>query len=171
LIYSITRNHQILWQLLPQHVSASRNSGDKLKEFIRILLVFCGTICVVLGVLGMFLPVLPTTPFLLLASICYSRSSKRFYNWLITNRWCGKYIRNYREGRGISLKHKIFSITLLWLTIGYTTWFVISLWWVKLMLLGIAIGVTIHLVMIKTFKPGARISHFIKECDSTEEHV
>lgn len=140
-----------------------------MKELVRILLVFCGTISVILGVLGMFLPILPTTPFLLLASICYGRSSKRFYNWLITNRWCGKYIRNYQEGRGISLKHKIFSITLLWLTIGYTVCFIISLLWVKLMLLAIAIGVTIHLVMIKTFKPEAQASRFIDECDSTEE--
>jgi len=127
-----------------------------LKELIRILLFTCGTISVVLGIIGMFLPVMPTTPFLLLASICYSRSSKRFYNWLITNRWCGKYIRNYREGRGIPLGQKIFTISLLWLSIGCTSWFVISLWWVRLILVAIAIGVTIHLMMIKTFRPEAQ---------------
>ncbi len=132
-------------------------------------MVICGTFSVILGVLGMFLPIMPTTPFLLLASICYSRSSKRFYNWLISNRWCGKYIRNYREGRGISLKHKIFSIAMLWLTTGYSVWFVISLWWVRLILLAIVIGVTIHLVMIKTFKPEALASRMIKKSDSTEE--
>jgi hypothetical protein len=124
-----------------------------------------------LGVIGMFLPIMPTTPFLLLASICYSRSSKRFYNWLITNRWCGKYIRNYREGRGVSLKHKIFSIAMLWLTTGYSVWFVISLWWIRLILLAIVIGVTIHLVMIKTFKPEAKNSPMLREGDSSEEIV
>ena len=124
-----------------------------MEALIKILLLVSGTLCVVLGVLGMFLPVLPTTPFLLLAAICYARSSKRFYNWLMTNRWCGAYIRNYREGRGIPLKQKVLTILLLWLTIGYAAWFVISLWWVKLILLGIAVGVTIHLVRIKTFKP------------------
>ena len=124
-----------------------------MEGLIRTLLLVSGTLCVVLGVLGMFLPVLPTTPFLLLAAICYARSSKRFYNWLMTNRWCGAYIRNYREGRGIPLKQKVLTILLLWLTIGYAAWFVISLWWVKLILLGIAVGVTIHLVRIKTFKP------------------
>lgn len=140
-----------------------------MKELIRILLVTCGTISVVLGIIGMFLPVMPTTPFLLLASICYSRSSKRFYNWLITNRWCGKYIRNYREGRGIPLGQKIFTISLLWLSIGCTSWLVISLWWVRLILVAIAIGVTIHLTMIKTFKPEARASRMIKKSGSTEE--
>ena len=123
-----------------------------MKGLTRILLVVSGTLCVALGVLGMFLPVLPTTPFLLLAAFCYARSSKRFYHWLITNRWCGEYIRNYREGRGIPLRQKVLTILLLWLTIGYAAWFVVSLWWVKFILFGIAIGVTIHLIMIKTFK-------------------
>ena len=142
-----------------------------MKELIRILLFTCGTISVVLGIIGMFLPVMPTTPFLLLASICYSRSSKRFYNWLITNRWCGKYIRNYREGRGIPLGQKIFTISLLWLSIGCTSWFVISLWWVRLILVAIAIGVTIHLMMIKTFRPEEQNTNRLRECDSSEEIV
>jgi uncharacterized membrane protein YbaN (DUF454 family) len=136
---------------------------------IRILLITSGTLCVILGFLGMFMPVLPTTPFLLLAAICYARSSKRFYNWLMTNRWCGAYIRNYREGRGIPLKQKVLTILLLWLTIGYAAWFVISLWWVKLILLGIAVGVTIHLVRIKTFKPETQNSQLLMEHKSPEK--
>ena len=140
-----------------------------MEGLIRTLLLVSGTLCVVLGVLGMFLPVLPTTPFLLLAAICYARSSKRFYNWLMTNRWCGAYIRNYREGRGIPLKQKVLTILLLWLTIGYAAWFVISLWWVKLILLGIAVGVTIHLVRIKTFKPETQNSQLLIEHNSPEK--
>ena len=123
-----------------------------MEGLIKILLLVSGTLCVVLGVIGMFLPVLPTTPFLLLAAVCYAHSSKRLYNWLITNRWCGKYIINYREGRGIPLKQKGLAILLIWLTIGYAVWFVISLWWVKFIMLGIAVSVTIHLVKIKTYK-------------------
>lgn len=140
-----------------------------MEGLIRILLLVSGTLCVVLGVLGMFLPVLPTTPFLLLAAICYARSSKRFYSWLMTNRWCGEYIRNYREGRGIPLKQKVLTILLLWLTIGYAAWFVISLWWVKLILLGIAVGVTIHLVRIKTFKPETQNPQLLIEYNSPEK--
>ncbi len=135
----------------------------------RTLLLILGTLGVALGVLGMFLPVLPTTPFLLLAAICYGRSSKRFYHWLTTNRWCGEYIRNYREGRGIPLKQKGLTILLLWLTIGSTVWLAVTLWWVRLILLGIAVGVTIHLLRIKTYKPQTRHCQRLGECDAPEE--
>jgi uncharacterized membrane protein YbaN (DUF454 family) len=124
-----------------------------LREPIKTLLTVCGTLCVALGVLGMLLPRLPTTPFLLRAASCYARSSERFHHWLLTNRWCGTYIRNYREGKGIALKQKILALALLWLTIGATSWLVVSLWWVRLLLLGVAVGVTIHLVRIRTYRP------------------
>jgi len=135
-----------------------------MKTVTKTLFIVGGSLCVGLGILGMFLPLLPTTPFLLLAAFCYSRSSERFYCWLITNRWCGEYIRNYREGRGVPLKQKLMAIVLLWLTIGYAALFLVSLWWVKLILFGIAIGVTAHLVRIKTLKPGAPVPCLPREC-------
>jgi uncharacterized membrane protein YbaN (DUF454 family) len=116
------------------------------------LLIICGTISVALAILGMIFPVLPTTPFLLLAAVCYGRSSPRFYAWLLNNRLFGKYIRNYREGKGILLKQKVFTLLLLWLTIGSTIIFITEAWWLRLLLLGIAIGVTIHLVSIRNYK-------------------
>lgn len=118
----------------------------------RSILIILGSLCFVLGVIGIFLPVLPTTPFLLLAAGLYARSSNRFYVWLLNNRWFGSYIRNYREGKGIPRKQKIFSIAMLWLTIGYTIGFVIDLWWVRILLLIVAVGVTFHLAWIKTFR-------------------
>ncbi len=124
-----------------------------MKNLIKPLLIGVGTLSLVLGIIGIFLPLLPTTPLLLLASICYAHSSKRFYNWLLNNRIFGKYIHDYREGRGVSLKHKIVAISLLWITIGATACFFVSLWWVRIILLGIAAGVTYHLVKIKTSKP------------------
>lgn len=142
-----------------------------MKRLRRALLIVSGTLCVVLGILGMFLPLLPSTPFLLVAAICYARSSQRSYNWLMTNRWCGAYIRNYREGRGITLKHKVLTISLLWLTMGYTAWFALSLWWMKLILFGIAIGVTVHLMRIKTLRPEAQNSGQLRECIAPEELV
>ncbi len=117
----------------------------------------------------MFVPLLPTTPLLLLAAICYARSSPRFYNWLMTNRWCGEYIRNYRAGRGIPRKQKVLTILLLWLTIGYAVWFVVSLWWVRLILGGIAVGVTLHLIMIKTLKPEDRKPIWNQEYAASKE--
>jgi uncharacterized membrane protein YbaN (DUF454 family) len=119
----------------------------------RILLIVSGSLCVLLALVGMFLPVLPTTPFLLLAAYLFARSSERFYNWLIHNRWSGEYIRNYREGRGVKLWHKVIALTLLWVTIGYSAGFVVELLWLKVILLGIAVGVTIHILKTKTYRP------------------
>jgi len=101
-----------------------------------------GTLFVGLGVVDVFLPVLPTTPFLLLAAVCYARSSQRFYDGLLTNRWCGAYIRNDRTGRGIPVKQKATSVILLWLTIGCAALFAVSVWWARVVLFGIAVGVT-----------------------------
>jgi uncharacterized membrane protein YbaN (DUF454 family) len=136
---------------------------------IRILLIISGTFLVGLGFLGLFLPVLPTTPFLLLAAVCYARGSPRFYRWLVTNRWCGEYVRNYREGNGIPLRQKMLTLLLLWSVIGCTVWFLASTWWVKLALLGIAAGVTVHLVRIKTLKP--KIPSLPTALSSPEETV
>ncbi len=121
-------------------------------RIVQVLLIAAGTLFVGLGVLGIVLPVLPTTPFLLLAAACYLRSSSRLYRWLHTNRWFGKYLRWYRDGEGIPLASKIVSISLLWLSLGSSALFAVPerLWWVKLILGVIGLGVTIHLVHIRT---------------------
>lgn len=118
-----------------------------------IALIAGGSLSVALGAVGMFLPVLPTTPFLLLAAVCYARSSPRLYRWLLTNRWFGEYIRNYHEGRGMMRSHKTAVLLLLWLTIGSSAVFAIQLWWVRLLLAVIAVGVTFHILKIPTFRP------------------
>jgi len=121
-------------------------------RFFRYLLIIAGTIFLGLGIIGIFLPILPTTPFLLLATACYARSSKRFYDWLLNNKWFGTYIKNYYEGRGVPLKVKVFTISLLWITILVSVFFVISDFWIKIVLIIIAIGVTTHILTIKTYK-------------------
>ena len=98
------------------------------------------------------MPLLPTTPFLLLAAACYLRSSQRFYNWLLGNRLLGSYIKNYLEGKGMPLRAKIFSISLLWITIGYSVIFVVEALPIRVVLALIAIGVTTHILHIRTFK-------------------
>ena len=119
---------------------------------MRIILIVTGTFFVGLGILGIFMPILPTTPFLLLAAACYARSSQRFYDWLLTNRWFGNYIRNYLQGKGISLKLKILTIAILWLTIICSVTFAVHDLLVRLILILIAIGVTIHILSVRTFK-------------------
>lgn len=118
----------------------------------KAILIFTGTVCVALGVLGMFLPLLPTTVFLLMAAYCYSHSSERFHNWLLNNRWCGAYIKNYKSGKGISIRQKISTIAILWASIGMSIW-LLGGFWVTLLLIVVAVGVTIHLLWIKTYRP------------------
>ena len=115
-------------------------------------LITTGTFFLGLGIIGIFLPLLPTTPFLLLAAACYARSSKRFYNFLLNNKWLGNYIKNYRERKGIPLKIKILSISFLWIVIGYSAIFVVHIFLGKIVIILIAVGVTIHILSIQTLK-------------------
>jgi uncharacterized membrane protein YbaN (DUF454 family) len=119
----------------------------------RALLIAAGSVCVALGVIGAFLPLLPTTPFMLLAAACFARSSPRMLRWLNENRWFGSLIRDYRAGLGIPLRQKVIAIAAIWLTIGLTIAFFIVLLWVRLLLAAIALAVTIHLLLIKTRRP------------------
>lgn len=126
----------------------------------RLLLIIAGSVLVVLGVIGMFVPLLPTTVFLLMAAWCYARSSDRFLDWLLRNRIFGEYIRNYREGRGIRVRDKAVTLVVLWATMGYSLGFLDLPIWVRVLLVAIAVGVTTHIVTLPTFsKDGAARSH------------
>jgi len=119
----------------------------RLKKYIYITL---GFFFVGLGVLGIFVPLLPTTVFLLIAAYLFAKSSDKYYNWLITNKYFGKFIRDYREGKGVPLKVKTISLTALWVTILFSVFFVVKVLWLKLLLIAIAIGVSWHLLSLKT---------------------
>lgn len=121
-------------------------------NWIKPILIVAGTLFVGLGVIGIFLPVLPTTPFLLLAAACYAKSSQRFYCWLLNNRWFGVYIKNYRQKKGMPLKIKIFTVVLLWLTILVSVIFAVQSLAVRIILIIIAFGVSLHILSIKTLK-------------------
>ncbi len=125
---------------------------QKYNRFIRGTLIVAGTFFLGLGILGIILPILPTTPFLLLSAACYSRSSNRFYKWLIGNRWFGKYISDYRSGKGIPIRAKIITVITLWATILFTVFTIVTHPILRLILFIIAISVTIHLLMTKNAK-------------------
>ena len=124
----------------------------KKNRVVRALLIVAGTISLVFAAIGLVLPLLPTTPLLLLALACYCRSSERLYMWLINNRWFGEYIRNYREGRGVPLKTKVLAVTILWASISVSVLFLVSILIVQVLLLGIAIAVSIHILRLPTYK-------------------
>lgn len=122
-----------------------------LSGFLVMKLVFkiIGTISLCLGLIGIFIPILPTTPFLLLSATLYAKSSDKLYQWLMSNPRLGPYIKNFRENRTLPLRVKIISVSTLWCTILLST-YLVEILFVRLLLLIIAIAVTIHILHYKT---------------------
>jgi len=119
---------------------------------VRFALLGIGWLSVALGVIGIFLPVLPTTPFLLLAAACFVRSSRRFYNWLVMHPWLGPWFKDYLEGNGIPRKAKIYAIVMMWLSIGFSCWLV-PLAWARFGMLLSATLVTFYILRLRTLPP------------------
>lgn len=105
-----------------------------------------------IGILGMFLPLLPTTIFFILAAWCYARSSERFYNWLHKNKYFGKYFSEYAISKGMSVNSKIVTIAVLWAGILISVFLATELIYIRIFLLLIAAGVSWHILAIKTIK-------------------
>jgi uncharacterized membrane protein YbaN (DUF454 family) len=118
----------------------------------KAIFIVAGTISFGLGAVGVFLPILPTTPFLLLSAACYYKGSERMHRWLLSNKLFGSYIRNYREGKGISPKGKILTLFLLWATICYSIFFLVNILMFQIILSAIAIAVTVHVTTLPTFR-------------------
>ena len=119
---------------------------------MKALYILFGTLSLILGIIGIFLPLLPTTPFLLLTAALYVRSSHRLYNWLLHQKYLGNYIRNFRENKAIPLRAKIVSVSLIWITILNCVFFIAPYWWLKILLLLIAAGTSYHILSFKTLK-------------------
>ncbi len=119
---------------------------------LKTLCIVLGLVCVALAALGAVLPLLPATPFLLLALWLFARSSSRLERWLISNRLFGRYLDNYRRGLGVPLAVKIGTLSLLLVTISLSAIYATSSWGVRALLFAVAIGVTIHILSIKTCK-------------------
>ena len=117
---------------------------------MKWLLTIFGCVSLGLGILGIFLPVLPTTPFLLLSAALFLRSHRGLYQWLMNHPKLGPYIKNFLEHKSIPLHVKIVSVTLVWLTLLNCAVFVAEHWAFRLMFILIAIGVTIHILSYKT---------------------
>lgn len=120
---------------------------------VKTVLIILGLLSLGLGVVGIFVPLLPTTPLLLLSAWCFVRSSERLYEWLINNRYLGEYIRNFREHRAIRLRAKILSVALIWLTIGYCVVAVVDeYWWAQIAMLLLAAAITWHILSYATLR-------------------
>jgi len=124
-----------------------------MKGFLKTIFIFLGTICIALGILGIIVPGLPATPFLLLAAWLFLRSSDRLYNKLISNKLLGKYILRYQKNKGMTIKTKIYSILLMWSMITISVVFAIEAFEIRaiVVLIGI-VGTVVMGFIIKTIK-------------------
>jgi hypothetical protein len=134
-------------------------NAEKGMKIIRGIWFVVGTICLALGAIGIILPILPTTPFLLAAAACYYKSSPRMHKWLLNNKWFGEYIRNYKEGKGIPRKTKATALIVLWTTIGVSTIFFLDrllpaflVLPMQLIMISVAIIVTTYMLRLPTYQ-------------------
>lgn len=130
--------------------SEAQTGDDAVREHaspvVRWLLLVVGTVFVALGLIGLFLPVLPTTPFMLLAAACYARASKRFYDWLLSNRTFGPMIHEWRKHRSIPYRTKLAAIGLMLATLAISIVFFVEPAWLKAVLaaMGLALAVWMY---------------------------
>jgi uncharacterized protein len=139
----------------------------RLKQYAFLVL---GTLSLGIGMIGVVIPVLPTTPFLLMASFFYLRSSKRMYNWLITHKVFGSYVYCYMTYHAISPRTKNGALLFLWATLGFSM-IVIPGWHIKLFLLVVGIAVMTHIVMLKTLSPKEMNEKRLLDRNEIEEAV
>ena len=121
----------------------------------RLMLIAAGLICVGLGALGILLPGLPTTPFLLLAAYCFARSSERFHSWLLNHRWFGSYVRNFESGRGMTRPAKATTLLVMWLSFGVTIVLFVPVVWGQASMFLLALAVSVYIMRLPTPPPEA----------------
>lgn len=119
---------------------------------MRYLLAGIGLISLALGIIGIFLPVLPTTPFLLLSAALFLRSSRSLYEWLMSYPKLGPYISNFMVHKSIPMKIKVLSVSMVWITLLYCAIAVAEHWTFRLFFVALAIGITVHILSYKTLR-------------------
>lgn len=115
-------------------------------------MILFGSIFLGLGFVGIIVPGLPTTPFLLLAAGCYVRSSDRLYSWLLDHKLFGKYIHNFRETRSISLRSKIISLIVMWVMLGLSIYILIKIIPVKIIIALLGVIGSLVILLIPTLR-------------------
>ena len=136
-------------QAIGEELACSNKQSGPLIKPVRLLLVALGSVSIGLGVLGIFLPVLPTTPFLLLASFCFMRSSPRIHSWLINHKVLGEYIYFYTKHRAIRKRTRVVALASLWATLLLSAMITDKLH-VRLIMLAFGAVVSLHLLRLRT---------------------
>jgi uncharacterized protein len=117
---------------------------------VKAFLIIIGTLSITLGVIGIVVPLLPTTPLILLGAACYVKASDELYQKLIKNKWLGGYIKDFREKNGITLKNKVLSLCLMWISITGTILFFDIEFWLAAFLIVIAVTVSAYILSFDT---------------------
>lgn len=112
----------------------------------KAILMTIGSISLVLGFIGVFLPVIPTTPFVLVPLACFMNTSEKMHHFVMTNKHLGPYARAYANGEGIPKRAKLKAVFLIWITIGFSVIFVLDKLPLRIMLLVIATIVSTYIV-------------------------
>ncbi|HEY8608841.1 MAG TPA: YbaN family protein [Noviherbaspirillum sp.] len=118
---------------------------------MKFLLNLVGCVAVVLAVIGIFLPLVPTTPFLLLASACFLRGSERMHRWLLQNRLFGEYLHNIESRRGMPMRAKLITLGLMWPSLAWSMYLVGEMA-VVVALAAVGAGVSIYILRMKTLR-------------------
>jgi len=129
---------------------AERNHNHVKSAFLRWVLISCGWLSIIAGVAGVFLPLIPTVPFLLLAVACFARSSEKFHTWLVEHDHLGPLLRDYLSGAGIPLRAKRVAIGMVWISFPASTFLFAQALWLKVLLLTAAAGITLYLLSLPT---------------------
>jgi uncharacterized membrane protein YbaN (DUF454 family) len=119
---------------------------------MNIIYTILGLVSLGVGILGAFVPVLPTTPLLLLSAALFLRGNRRLYDWLMNHPKLGPYISNFLTHKSIPLRVKVVSIATLWITLLICAFVIADHWALRLMFMTIAICVTIHILSYKTLR-------------------
>lgn len=140
--------------LIPNAHCANKRqkAGTRVSYFRRALLISIGFFLLILGIIGVFLPVMPTIPFFIIASLCFSGGSNRFHNMLLNNRWIGSHVKNFQEHKEMELRKKVFVIVFQWIALGVTTIFLVKIMLIRILMIIMALGVTIYILSLKTTK-------------------
>lgn len=143
----------------PPQVGSQQTPGMVKHPVVRWLLLVTGWGAVVLGVIGIFLPLLPTTPFLLLAAACFVRTSGRFYQWLLNHPRLGPYVLGYLDGKGLPLKAKLYTLLLMWGSLLVSAFVILDSRYARVLLPLIGVGVTVYILRLPTLRSNSSDSH------------
>ncbi|QGH34231.1 DUF454 family protein [Gracilibacillus salitolerans] len=136
-------------------------------NFKRSLWIIGGSLSLVIGLIGIIVPILPTTPLVLLAGFCYGKSSPRLHKWLVTNKYFGHYLADYKSGKGVPIRIKVFAVSIVWISVLFTL-VVIPLFLVRIFMLGIAVVVTLFIFTSPLLKEKNKCTEIMQpDCERT----